>query len=280
MLIGCNYHEETVRLVKENKIDIDYYKFPALGYQMDVFDSPDLIELKKLANRLKQTKPINLHGLNPSLHNICSKTFIEDLDVDIVRELIDICELKGLSIHLDGSDINDTRAELLERVVNNIRYVKNTFNDLEFFALENIGLLRNPFVYEADFISEIIQQSDADFLLDISHAYVAAKSLKIDIWDYMKVLPLDRVYEIHINGWIEKGSQIMAHTKIHEEGYRLLKQVLDISKPKMITIEYGRHNDRINSGCPVMKKDVINVRAMDEIEEQVIRIRRILECYK
>jgi uncharacterized protein (UPF0276 family) len=126
-------------------------------------------------------------------------------------------------------------------------------------------------------ITKMIYESGCSFLLDISHAYCASRWLNMNFIEYLKKLPLEKVYEIHINGWIQKGNDIMCHTKINQEGYEALKEVLQHSQPKIITVEYGRHNDRIGSGVPVMTADSINEKAKDEIIEQVYRIREIVE---
>lgn len=68
----------------------------------------------------------------------------------------------------------------------------------------------------------------------------------------------------------------MAHIKINDFAYELLDEVLQVSKPKLVTIEYGRHNDRINCGCPVMKNNEINELAMVEIAQQVERVRKLI----
>lgn len=58
--------------------------------------------------------------------------------------------------------------------------------------------------------------------------------------EYIGRLPLERLYEIHINGWMHTERGMMAHTKIHEEGYELLEEVLSRTKPRIVTLEYGR----------------------------------------
>ena len=81
--------------------------------------------------------------------------------------------------------------------------------------------------------------------------------------------------EIHINGWITTQNDVMCHTKINHEGYQALEYVLEYCMPHIITVEYGRHNDRIGAGVPVMSLEQINKQAKDEIEEQIYRIREI-----
>lgn len=35
--LACNYYPEAKQLVKEKEIALDYFKYPGLGYQMNVF---------------------------------------------------------------------------------------------------------------------------------------------------------------------------------------------------------------------------------------------------
>ena len=88
-------------------------------------------------------------------------------------------------------------------------------------------------------------------MIDISHAYCAAIARGENIRDYLQRLPLSRVYELHIKGWAVNEKGIMSHIKIHDECYELLKELIDLCKPEIITIEYGRSNDKIGTGIPL-----------------------------
>ena len=56
MKLACNYYPETEELVRAGKIDIDYFKFPALGYQMDVLY--DLRAFKAFVEKAGAVRPI------------------------------------------------------------------------------------------------------------------------------------------------------------------------------------------------------------------------------
>jgi uncharacterized protein len=243
---------------------------------LDFVDFPYLINFNKFIQRLRKTKPVYMHGLYPSSHDICSKTFVEDLDIKYINKLIEVVDMKGISMHFEGPDYDTSKEELIKTISHNINYLREAFTGSEFFSIENVDLGRRPYANDANVISEIIYQSNADFLLDISHAYIASNRLGIDAKEYIKKLPLNKIYEIHINGWAEKDGDIMAHIKITEPAYELLEYVLQLAQPKLVTVEYGRHNDRIDIGCPVMKNNEINKRAMDEIAEQVERVRDLI----
>jgi uncharacterized protein (UPF0276 family) len=71
------------------------------------------------------------------------------------------------------------------------------------FALENITHYLVPgeaSMDEADFIADVLEESDAGLLLDVNNAYVNAQNYGFDPTDFMARLPLGRVVQIHVAG--------------------------------------------------------------------------------
>jgi uncharacterized protein (UPF0276 family) len=272
--LACNFYVETEELVKENKISIDYFKFPSLGFHESILK--DLPRYERFLQSTKKVKPLIIHGLYPSPHNICSPNFKRDLRLELVYNILKVSESPGISLHFDGAEENMSRDQIVEITVENIRYLKETFKGIEFISIENVEKGKSCYINDPGVISEVIKRSDAYFLLDISHAICAANDRKEDFNKYLHELPLQYIYEIHINGWAEKNGDIMCHLKINEEGYKILQSILNICSPQIVTLEYGRHNDRIGLGCPIMKPDCVNDRAKEEIIEQVNRLRQII----
>lgn len=284
--LACNYYPEVEQLINDNEIALDYFKYPALGYQMEIFRNSDLSDYEKLVTRLNHICPVMIHGLGLKPHNIGSKTFIQDFDVCYAKKVIELSGVNGISLHLVGINTLLSKEENKEILIRNINYLKGQFCDVEFISLENAD--GNPFsknndfgaCIDPEFISEIIYETDADFLLDISHAYCSAKKLGIDFETYLYKLPLDKIYEIHINGWIETEKDIMSHTKINEVGYQTLQNILKKHNPHIITLEYGRDNDRLNCGIPLMSPDSISEAAKDQILSQIKRLSEIINSCK
>lgn len=278
MKIACNYHLETEELADENRIDIEYFKFPALGFQMRIFEAGREKERDAFFARLKSKKPVLLHGLHPAPHALASPSFIKDFDVQTIEELLNLTETPGISLHptLKYPDPSRDQKELVDTIKNNIRFLKQRYAYLDFISVENVDSAGYGCLIDPDVICEMIYDTGCYFLLDVSHAVCASRYIGEDVREYIHKLPLDRVYEIHLNGWIIKDGGIMCHTKINEEGYALLEELLKNCKPEIITIEYGRDNDRLNAGIPIMSPDKVNSDAKDEIVEQVNRIRKII----
>ncbi|MDF2885326.1 MAG: uncharacterized protein K0R54_5899 [Clostridiaceae bacterium] len=273
--LACNYYPEVKQLVEEKKIVLDYFKYPGLGYQMKIFEKSDLSDYQQFITELNQVRPVMIHGLGLKPHNICSKTFIRDFDVNYAKKIIELSGINGISLHLAGVDTSLSGEENKRIIIENISYLKENFCNVEFISLENAD--GNPFMKEhdfgicvdPDFISEIIHKSKLYFLLDISHAYCSAKNLGIDFETYLYRLPLDEIYEVHINGWVETENDIMSHTKINELGYKTLQDILKKYKPRIVTLEYGRDNDRIHCGIPLISPHSICENAKEEIMSQI-----------
>jgi uncharacterized protein (UPF0276 family) len=283
--LACNYYSEVIELIHNGVIDIDYFKFPSLGFQMSVFEKYDLSDYEVFVNQLNQIRPVMIHGIGLTPINIGSKSFINYIDLPYAKKVIHLAGVNGISLHLSGIDTTLSNNENKEIIINNIRYLKGKFPEVQFFSLENVD--GNPYQYgdkfgvciEPDFISDIIHETDSDFLLDISHAYTSSKNLGLDVFEYLHRLPLDKLYEIHINGWIETETDIMSHTKINKYGYEILQNILKEYTPNIITLEYGRHDDRLSCGIPVMSPDKVNDEAKAEIIIQVGRLKEIIRRY-
>lgn len=279
MKIACNYYRETEALVQNGAIDIDYFKWPALGFQMDI--ARDREGFERFTRRLRALRPILLHGLFPAPHNLLSPSFEADFDAETAAMLIKVTGTPGLSLHPTTSPVDSglCRHEIVKTIADNIVLLRSKLPSMAFLAIENVDSPKFGALLKPEVMGEITDAANCDFLLDISHAFCASRCIGEDFTSYLRRLPLHRVCEIHINGWVEqagKAPPFMCHIKITEEGYRTLETLLELCEPKIITIEYGRDNDRFGLNIPLMAPDRINPDAEREIVEQVDRIRALV----
>jgi len=277
MKIACNYYLETEQLFDSKIIDIDYFKYPSLEFQMGIME--DLFAFENFCNKLTTKRPILLHGLYPAPHDLSSVTLQSDFNYEITNRLINMTKTPGLSFHPTLSRLsNDVPFKKTFRtIIENAIFIKEKYAGMEFMSLENCDSIQWGELIKPEVITQLINETGCDFLLDISHAYCASQCLNVPFNNYLKLLPLEKTIEIHINGWIVKDNSVMCHTKIHEEAYAALREVLKCCNPKIITVEYGRPNDRLGSGCPVMSPDKINNEAKNEIIEQITKIKEIIQ---
>lgn len=270
MKLACNYYPETEELVRTGAADIDYFKFPALGFQMDILNDAQAFE--DFATRVTALRPILLHGLYPSC-DLSDAALAQGFDFAAMDRLLRLTKSPGISVHPGA----EKRAPQLDILLENLRLLRERYADMAFVAVENMPNRKSGDLILPEVITRIVRESGCEFLLDISHAYCAARCLGMGFREYLFRLPLERVYEIHINGWAEKGGDIMCHVKINAQGYQILRELLIRCTPQIVTIEYGRHNDRIGCGCPVLRPGERNPAAMEEIAQQVYKIREIID---
>ncbi len=278
MKIACNYYQETEQLLDENRIDIDYFKYPGLGFQMGIME--DINAFNNFCNRVTEKRPILLHGLYPAPHDLSSFYLQEEFNEDITKRLISMTKTPGLSFHpaLSRLSADIPFNKTFDMIIKNARFIKEKYANVEFVSLENCDNIQWGDLLKPETITQLLNESGCEFLLDISHAYCASRWLGVSFFDYLKRLPLDKTVEIHINGWVATQDSVMCHTKINNAGYHALEFILEYCRPDIITVEYGRHNDKIGAGVPIMSLEHINDQAKDEIEEQIYKIREI--CIK
>jgi uncharacterized protein len=90
-----------------------------------------------------------------------------------------------------------------------------------------------------DFICHVLEQTQCSFLLDTGHARISAENLGMDAHDYLQLLPLERVVQVHISGPRRVGGSLIdVHQPLQEEDYDLLEFVLTRAHPQVITLEY------------------------------------------
>jgi len=94
-----------------------------------------------------------------------------------------------------------TKDELLENAKNNVAWFRDTFGESLKLGFENNNFYPSPaydVITDADFITELVESNNINFLLDIAHAMVTAKNRGFKYIDYLKELPMDRVIQLHI----------------------------------------------------------------------------------
>ncbi|MTI66983.1 MAG: DUF692 family protein [Firmicutes bacterium] len=228
--LGCNYSQELIELIRKEKVDVSWIK---------------------LANEVlydAQFKEIQF--IRPGLFHIVpyvlSNTNLHGWSLEKVNKAVSECKSPHVGVHLRASkgDIKGiiTREVLKEKTLSKIREGKREINST--YLVENMPITCLPEKYEVladpEFIKEICEVADIGLLLDLSH-------LKISAWyrgeseiSYLKKLPLNLVKEIHVNGpRLIKNEYYDSHLEMRKEDYTFLKEVLSLTQPRIVTLEYG-----------------------------------------
>ncbi|MBL4814648.1 MAG: DUF692 domain-containing protein [Shewanella sp.] len=81
---------------------------------------------------------------------------------------------------------------------------------------------------EGEFIAAVAQEADCYLLLDINNAFVTSKNLNQDMQAFMEVIPVERVKQIHLAGFHDKGDYLLdAHNHpVDERVWQAFKQFI------------------------------------------------------
>jgi hypothetical protein len=110
--------------------------------------------------------------------------------------------------------------------------------------LENLpSLPGEKYHYAADpaILADLLERMDCGVLLDLAHARLSATFRGQAVEEYLAVLPLERVRQIHVSGIRQRnGRWHDAHEPMGAEDYRLLNWALARCDPAVVTLEYFR----------------------------------------
>ena len=273
MKLCVNYLEETKALLEEGKIDfIDYIKLYSIN--------SDLSPLKWCITK----KDVMFHGIvGENGSNIADKNFFLNRDLDLQRRYYDITKTPYISMHINAlEEPIPNEHEAIFNIKKNVERLRKEFG--REVILENIpgiiGRGEHNFYSNPDFISKVINETSCGFLFDIGHAKVASEVLNISFENYVKRLPMDKIIEVHLAGCMKNlnGNLVANHSKMHEEDYEFLKNLLKTSNTlRTVTLEYGTiKNKNIIGECPIVAYGIVNEKAKEEVYEQLMRIKKIL----
>lgn len=115
--------------------------------------------------------------------------------------------------------------------------------------LENMpSFATHKYAFEVapDHIRDALEQTTSGLLLDIAHARVVASVFELDVYEYFRRLPLEKVRQIHLSGPRRRNGYLYdAHEDLQAEDYLLLEWVLAHSKPEVVTLEYFKNRKRL-----------------------------------
>jgi uncharacterized protein (UPF0276 family) len=96
---------------------------------------------------------------------------------------------------------------------------------------------------EAEFISEVLDRTDCGLLLDLMNLHANASNHGYDPYEFLSVIPLDRVVQIHIIGGHYDGNILVdSHThRTPDEVWRMLQFVADRTEIKAVLLEWDDH---------------------------------------
>lgn len=168
-------------------------------------------------DRIREHYPIVMHGVSLSIGSS------DPLDLNYlkeVKELTERIEPAWVSDHLCWTGINGLNMhdllplpytqEAVAHVVAHINQVQEFLGRR--ILIENVSsylTYEQSEMSEWEFLSEISNRSDCLILLDVNNVYVSAYNHAFHPHDYLKGIPKERVYQIHLAGHSNHGDYII-----------------------------------------------------------------------
>ncbi|HEX2549479.1 MAG TPA: DUF692 domain-containing protein [Gammaproteobacteria bacterium] len=168
-------------------------------------------------DQIRKNYSIMMHGVSLS---IGSSDPLDYHYLQKVKELALKIEPLWISDHLCWTGVNGQHVhdllplpfteETIQHVVSRIQKVQE-FLDRR-ILIENISsyvTYQHSEMTESEFISEIAHRADCYILLDVNNVYVNAINHQFNPLDFLKNIPSERIYQIHLAGHSTSGNYII-----------------------------------------------------------------------
>ncbi|MEW8681707.1 MAG: DUF692 domain-containing protein [Candidatus Thiodiazotropha endolucinida] len=197
--------------VLESRPDVDWFEIISENYMVD--GGKPLHYL----SRIRELYPMVMHGVSMSIGSI------EPLDYTYLKKLkalIEMVEPEWFSDHLCWTGVNKLNLhdllplpyteEALDHVVERITRVQDYLGRQ--MLLENVSSYisySESQLSEWEFLREVVERADCLVLLDINNIYVSAYNHNFDPSDYVRAMPSERIYQIHLAGHTQEENLII-----------------------------------------------------------------------
>lgn len=168
-------------------------------------------------DKIREDYPLVMHGVSLSIGSA------DPLDWDYlneVKQLMQRIQPQWLSDHLCWTGIQHKNThdllplpytpEAITHIVERIKQVQDFLGRQ--ILLENVSsyvTYQDSQMPEWEFVKEIIQRADCFMLLDVNNIYVSGINHEFNPIDYIKAIPSERIYQIHLAGHSNEGDYII-----------------------------------------------------------------------
>lgn len=161
--------------------------------------------------------PLSLHSVGMSLGSV--DPFDDDYFA-LLKALIDRVNPERVSDHLCWTAVHGRVTHdliPLPYTDETVRYVGGRIREAQErlereIVLENVSSYlqyKQSVMTEWEFLSAVVEEADCGLLLDVNNIYVSAVNHDFDPLDYLHALPVNRVRQIHLAGYEDRGTHLL-----------------------------------------------------------------------
>jgi uncharacterized protein (UPF0276 family) len=228
--------------ILEHKPSVDWFEIISENYLVEAGRSIDTLE------EILHHYPVVQHGVALYLGNTdpINKTHLKKL-----KQLVKRTKTPFLSDHLcwgsvDGHYSHDLLPMPYTRAAAKVcaENIKRVRDDLQVPVLvENVSsytAYRASEMTEWEFLSLVLELSDAGVLLDVNNIYVSSRNHGFDPWRYVESIDPDRIGQVHIAGHRKLARYLLdTHDSAPlPEVWRLYERVIQRAGPRPTLLEW------------------------------------------
>ena len=233
----------------KNEEFLNYFKNKADFFEIQAIQTNNYEFLKKFS------KPMVIHaehlgsGINP-----CDKMMLEKnlKSLNFARKLADNTNAKKIIFH-PGYLLNETSK------IKNSAFLVNSLNDkriiIENLSSHNKGICTTP-----DEMKKFLEKTKLNFCLDISHAVIVAKILKIDYIKFLKDFIKLKPTHYHISGK-DMNSEKDNHYSFSDKDSNIpIKEILELfPEDAEITLETNPDIKKTQEDLRIIRKIISEI---------------------
>ncbi|MDX1995477.1 MAG: DUF692 family protein [bacterium] len=198
--LAVHYSPQMVALVDHEEINFDLFKCPAWP---DILNAAQVLRPAYVHFPLRAGAGIGhlidsetrRHAIWSQLETLMAHTATRHINVHLAPLQGDHPQLpstsvsKRVSAHLKSALLDDLESVIRRYGADKV-ILENAGNDADHFHV----------ALHPDLIRDIVETTGCGFLLNLAHAQLAARLLKIPLTDYLAALPVRHIREIHLSG--------------------------------------------------------------------------------
>ncbi|HEV2295833.1 MAG TPA: DUF692 family protein [Tepidisphaeraceae bacterium] len=259
MQFTVNFSPEAAQLFADKRIHVDRFKCP---------DWPDMIEQARALAPVYVHFPLDAGTISG---RACDLDAVDAMARDTDTPFVDY-HLVAYDRDFPDRPTNTTDPDVTETVVE--RAIADISRAADRFGAGRVILENIPYFgaggkymrasVDPAVLKRIIDATGCGFLLDLSHARIAAHYLEVDPHAYIESLPVADLRELHLTGVDWVNGKLLDHMPLGDEDITWTRWAVERiaarawTKPQIVAFEYGGVGEpfRWRSAAGVIERDV------------------------